>query len=316
MAAEHTTMKLADIAGFDAKKPLHAYLILSPILRDARDCTQLLCETLLCEEPLPDGSPCGKCRACIKVLAGTHPDISILGRGKVKVDDVRDMRDSVYLSPNESDRRVLVLEGVDKFNDACLNALLKILEEPPEGRFFLLTASVKSAVLPTILSRVCVLAPARGARMEDIRTLFPNASKEQCACARLYLETYEDTDADTLEPEKLEKAFELAYGFFTGEQPLFVPQLSKKREELAVVFRVFMLISGDICAYKASVGRLRKERIENEAYGSFREKFRKVCARLAIKRALGYYDLFEKAYLMTEDYANSNALEAYLTQKL
>ena len=152
--------------------------------------------------------------------------------------------------------------------------------------------------------------------MEDIRTLFPNASKEQCACARLYLETYEDTDADTLEPEKLEKAFELAYGFFTGEQPLFVPQLSKKREELAVVFRVFMLIAGDICAYKASVGRLRKERIENEAYGSFREKFRKVCARLAIKRALGYYDLFEKAYLMTEDYANSNALEAYLTQKL
>ncbi len=316
MAAEHTTIKLADIAGFDAKKPLHAYLILSPILRDARDCTQFLCETLLCEEPLADGSPCGRCRACIKVLAGTHPDISILGRGEVKVADVRNMRDSVYLSPHESDRRVLVLESVDKFNDACLNALLKILEEPPEGRFFLLTASVKSAVLPTILSRVCVLAPARKALYADLSTQFPDASPEQRACMQLYLETYEDTDINALEPEKLEKAFELAYGFFTGEQPLFVPQLSKKREELAVVFRVFMLISGDICAYKSSMGRLRKERIESAAYGSLREKFRKVCARLSVKRALGYYDLFEKAYLMTEDYANSNALKAYLTQNL
>lgn len=307
---------LSSVPGFDSRKPLHAYLILSPILRVARDYTTLLSEALLCENPLSDGTPCGVCRACRKVRESTHPDVSILGRGKVKVEAVRDMRESVYLAPHEADRRVIILEGVDRFNDACLNALLKILEEPPEGRVFLLTASVKSAVLPTILSRVCILTPKRGEGAENIAALFPNASKEQCACVRLYTETYEDTDIASVEPEKLEQAFTLAYGFYTGEQAFFIPLLPKKREELSVVFRVFMLIAGDICAYKASRGRSRKERLENEAYGSFCEKFRKVCARLSVKRALAYYDLFEKAYLMTEGYANANALQAYLAEKL
>lgn len=67
----------------------------------------------------------------------------MLGKNKVSVDDVRAMRDSVYLSPNEAARRVVILESVDNFNAASLNALLKILEEPPEGRIFLLTAASK-----------------------------------------------------------------------------------------------------------------------------------------------------------------------------
>lgn len=309
-------IQIGNLSGFDAKKPLHAYLIVSPVLREAREYASLLCEALLCETPNADGSPCGSCAACKKVLAGTHPDVSMLGKNKVSVDDVRAMRDSVYLSPNEAARRVVILESVDNFNAASLNALLKILEEPPEGRIFLLTAASKSAVLPTVLSRVCVLAPSRSGFAENPKELFPTASDAACAALRLYLETYEDTDVSALVPETLEKAFSLAYGFYKGENTAFIPLLPKKREDISLYFRVFMLIAGDVCAYKLSAGRVRKERAESDAYGIYREDFRKVCARLSVKRAMSYYEIFEKAYLMTEDYANLNALEAYLTQKL
>lgn len=113
----------------------------------------------------------------------------MLGKNKVSVDDVRAMRDSVYLSPNEAARRVVILESVDNFNAASLNALLKILEEPPEGRIFLLTAASKSAVLPTVLSRVCVLAPSRSGFAENPKELFPTASGRRMRALRLYLET-------------------------------------------------------------------------------------------------------------------------------
>ena len=120
----------------------------------------------------------------------------------------------------------------------------------------------------------------------------------------------------TLVPETLEKAFSLAYGFYKGENTAFIPLFPKKREDISLYFRIFMLIAGDVCAYKLSAGQVRKERAESDAYGIYREDFRKVCARLSVKRAISYYEIFEKAYLMTEDYANLNALEAYLTQKL
>lgn len=309
-------VQLKEIRGFDAKKPLHAYLIVTPVLHEAREAVSLLTRALLCEHPKEDGSPCGVCGACKKAEAGTHPDVSVLGKDKVSVDDVRKVRESAYLSPNEAARRVIVLESVENFNASSQNALLKILEEPPEGVVFLLTASAKSAVLPTVLSRVCVLTPERSGFGEDPKQLFPKATDAQCACIRLYLETYEDTDVRTLVPETLENAFQLAYGFYKGETTAFMARLPKKREEIQLVFRVLMLVAGDICAYKLSAGRVRKERAESEAYGSYREDFRKVCARLSVKRALGYYEIFEKAYLMTEDYANANALQAYLTEKL
>lgn len=299
---------LSALGGFDPKRPLHAYLLVTPSLRQARTYVDLICRALLCTSPTSDGSPCGACAACKKVALGVHPDISYLGRDKVKVDEVRGVRELAYLAPNDGERRVIVLESAENFNASSLNALLKILEEPPAGVIFLLTASAAGAVLPTVRSRACVLVPSDAAVTPDLKELFPKATESALAHMKEFLARYEQVDPSALDPEELERAFSLAYTFYKGESadPL-VLALPKRREESLVFFRVLMLLAAKVCLYKLSGGK-------RESDGS--EDFRRICARLSAARALQYYELFEKAYLMTEDYANVNALYAYLSQRL
>ncbi len=299
---------LSALGGFDPKRPLHAYLLVTPSLRQARAYEDLICRALLCTSPHPDGAPCGACAACKKTELGVHPDISYLGRDKVKVDDVREIRELAYLAPNDGERRVIVLESAENFNASSLNALLKILEEPPKGVIFLLTASAAGAVLPTVRSRACVLVPSDASDAPDLKELFPKANETALAHMEEFLGRYEQTDPTALVPEKLESAFSLAYAFYKGElaKPL-VLSLPRQREESLLYFRVLMLVASKVCLYKLSGGK-------REAVGS--ENFRKISARLSAARALQYYELFERAYLMAEDYANTNALYAYLAQQL
>jgi len=104
--------------------------------------------------------PCGACRSCRKIETGSHPDLTVLdGREKkaYAIDAVRELRQGAWIAPNESERRVLLLEDLQNMPPASQNALLKILEEPPAHIFFLLTATGRAALLDTILSRATTL---------------------------------------------------------------------------------------------------------------------------------------------------------------
>lgn len=74
----------------------------------------------------------------------------------ISIDDVRVIQERVY-ETGEGARRVCFIRGIDRLQDAAANAFLKILEEPPEGRVFILTSSSDSSLLPTIVSRSRVL---------------------------------------------------------------------------------------------------------------------------------------------------------------
>lgn len=74
----------------------------------------------------------------------------------ISIDDVRVIQEKVY-ETGEGARRVCFIRGIDRLQDAAGNAFLKILEEPPEGRVFLLTSGSDSSLLPTIVSRARVL---------------------------------------------------------------------------------------------------------------------------------------------------------------
>lgn len=105
--------------------------------------------------------PCGVCRSCIKCKAESHPDIKRFAPPKknaaFKVETAREIRKDAFLVPNDGKNKVYILEDSQNMNDSSENALLKILEEPPQGVFFLLTCQSASAMLPTILSRAMVL---------------------------------------------------------------------------------------------------------------------------------------------------------------
>lgn len=107
-----------------------------------------------------DKVPCGFCPSCRKAAADSHADIlvySVEDKPRAfKVDMVREIRAKAYIVPNESSRKVFILENAHTMGSESQNAILKILEEPPQYVNFILLCSSKSGLLPTVLSRATV----------------------------------------------------------------------------------------------------------------------------------------------------------------
>lgn len=105
--------------------------------------------------------PCGACRACVKCRANNHPDIKVYAPEKkgasFKVEICREIRQDAFVLPNDGECKVYILEDSQSMNDSSENALLKILEEPPDGVYFILTCDSRAAMLPTVLSRATVV---------------------------------------------------------------------------------------------------------------------------------------------------------------
>jgi DNA polymerase-3 subunit delta' len=103
------------------------------------------------------GIACNDCRSCRKIDADAHPDILTvcLGPDKrlISISQIREMGMRLASRPNEAEFRMVLILTADLMNIQAQNALLKLLEEPPEKTFFILTASKTSKLLPTIISR-------------------------------------------------------------------------------------------------------------------------------------------------------------------
>ena len=90
------------------------------------------------------------------VMAGTHPDVSILAtdRVSISIDEVRELVTQSYYAPSTARYRVIVIEDADRMTERTSNVLLKALEEPPPRTVWILCAPSVQDVLPTIQSRV------------------------------------------------------------------------------------------------------------------------------------------------------------------
>lgn len=117
-----------------------------------------------------DEKPCYSCAQCKKAIKRIHPDIFEYtaqgGARSFHVETVRQVIDDVYMQPNESDYKIYILGNAHLMSDSAQNAILKVLEEPPEYALFILTTTNKSALLPTVLSRSVVFS-MEGVPFED-----------------------------------------------------------------------------------------------------------------------------------------------------
>ena len=104
---------------------------------------------------------CDACKNCHLADIFSHPDISYLDReeGKkfISVAQIRTMRAEAFVKPHCAKRRVFIIENADMMNEQSQNALLKVLEEPPENVMFILLAVSRTRLLETIVSRCAVL---------------------------------------------------------------------------------------------------------------------------------------------------------------
>lgn len=177
--SEHNNSMNAFKASFNvllkADKLPHA-IIIEGDNAQTLEAAKLLSCALVCEGA--GEKPCFECSACLKAMADTggqtsaHPDILVYSGGdkprSFPVDKIREIRSSAYIIPNEAQKKVFVLLKAQSMGVEAQNALLKILEEPPNFVVFILTCQSRSQLLETILSRcVCYLLNAVDYVQED-----------------------------------------------------------------------------------------------------------------------------------------------------
>ena len=168
-----------------AKKHIsHFYLISGPAGSGKHTLAKLMGCAILCQGTR---KPCLTCGPCRKVMEGNHPDFITVEdpeHKNVAVKIVRQFREDVFIRPNESDYKIylfpqeLGLEGQ--------NALLKILEEPPQYGVFLLLTDNPDKLLPTVRSRCTelkLLPLEEGLLRQQLRKDFPKAEEEDLSAA-------------------------------------------------------------------------------------------------------------------------------------
>ncbi len=98
---------------------------------------------------------CGDCSACRKIRAGSHPDIHLTRPAAVaiRIDQIRALRGQLAMKPYDARYRFAIIADAHTMNAEAANALLKVLEEPPDRTILVLTAVQASDLLPTIVSR-------------------------------------------------------------------------------------------------------------------------------------------------------------------
>ncbi|MBQ8237145.1 MAG: DNA polymerase III subunit [Oscillospiraceae bacterium] len=238
----------------------HFYLISGPAGAGKRTLARLLAAAILCKGR---DKPCGVCGPCRKTLKNEHPDFITLTdpeHKNIAVRLVRDMRDDVFIRPNESDYKIyliaqdLGLEGQ--------NALLKILEEPPGYGVFILLTDNPEKLLPTVRSRCTELAltavPEK--QLRHYLTLnYPKASAEDIAAAvqrsggwlgqaRQMLE-----DGETVPQQTVDFVRSYAAGDTMGLVNTLVPMEKWKRDQLVEILNAWLELLEGALACRAGL---------------------------------------------------------------
>lgn len=131
----------------------HAYLFVGTRGTGKTTCAKVLSRAINCENP-ENGNPCNKCNSCVGIENGSILDVLELDAASNNgVDNVRALREEAVYTPADVKKRVYIIDEVHMLSTAAFNALLKILEEPPEHLIFILATTEIHKVPATILSR-------------------------------------------------------------------------------------------------------------------------------------------------------------------
>ncbi len=156
----------------------HAYLFTGTRGTGKTSCAKLLARAVNCEGPR-DGNPCNACPACLGIENGSILDVLELdAASNNRVDDIRAILDEAVYTPAAVKKRVYIVDEVHMLSAQAFNALLQILEEPPEHLMFILATTEVNKVPATIKSR-CQQFAFKRIRAEDIAAHLLHVAKEE-----------------------------------------------------------------------------------------------------------------------------------------
>ncbi|SON60044.1 DNA polymerase III subunit gamma/tau [Mycobacterium simulans] len=150
---EHVTEPLS--IALEAGRINHAYLFSGPRGCGKTSSARILARSLNCAQG-PTATPCGACDSCVSLAPNAPGSIDVVELDAAShggVDDTRELRDRAFYAPAQSRYRVFIVDEAHMVTTAGFNALLKIVEEPPEHLIFIFATTEPEKVLPTIRSR-------------------------------------------------------------------------------------------------------------------------------------------------------------------
>ena len=150
---EHVTEPLS--IALEAGRINHAYLFSGPRGCGKTSSARILARSLNCAQG-PTANPCGVCESCVALAPNEPGSIDVVELDAAShggVDDTRELRDRAFYAPAQSRYRVFIVDEAHMVTTAGFNALLKIVEEPPEHLIFIFATTEPEKVLPTIRSR-------------------------------------------------------------------------------------------------------------------------------------------------------------------
>lgn len=142
------------------KRIPQALLFVGPQHYGLADFALKIAELVHCKMAM-QAKACGQCPDCQMVQRREHPDLTWIKPEKsgsaIKVEQIRELQQGVFLSPQRSIYKIIIIESAERLNTASSNALLKVLEEPSANTHFILISEQVATILPTILSRCQVM---------------------------------------------------------------------------------------------------------------------------------------------------------------
>ena len=145
---------------FNTKSLPHAFIIEGAVGSGRKHIAKSIAAAISCKHEITDVVPCLKCINCEKIFREVSPDVILIDSGDkstIGVELIRELSSHTYISPNELDLKIYIINEADKMTVAAQNAFLKTLEEPVTDVMYFLICENSQMLLPTIISRAPVI---------------------------------------------------------------------------------------------------------------------------------------------------------------
>ena len=300
----------------------HALLITGPDGSGKNTLAIEISAALNCENKNSSLSPlpCGVCNTCRRIYEGNYTDIKRLRRDSSKatigVEELRLFREDMFLSSTESEHKIYIIEEADKMTPNAQNALLKVLEEPPNAVMILLLSEESDKILTTIKSRAQLITMQRFTPSEiadyvtdkGITSLDKKRLTEDIMSAdgRIgkaieILDSPEEVEADRMLVENIISALRIGAPY--SELYTAVTSLPQKRAELSEVLDELSMALSDLVKIKFSKSCTL-------TFFANREAAEKFAAKISPKKLMSVFDAVREA---AEDNAKNVGISALIS---